>query len=198
MRILLTGFEPFGEVAVNPSQVIVEAIAARGLPNVITAVLPVTFGAAGDCIRSLIGAHEPDAVICLGVASSRTAINLERVALNVNDAPLADNAGVLASGEPIAADGPVGYWSTLPLKGMLGALAARDIPAVISNNAGAYVCNHVFYAARHALEQSGRAIPCGFIHVPPITQDKDAPGLPLAVMVEAVMVCLEVVARGEG
>jgi pyroglutamyl-peptidase len=195
MRILLTGFEPFGEVAVNPSQVIVEAVAARHVPGVITAVLPVTFGEAADCIRSLIAAHAPDAVICLGIASSRKAINLERVALNVNDAPQPDNAGVLASGDPIEADGPVGYWSTLPLKTMLEALAARGIPAVISNHAGTYVCNHVFYAARHMLEQSGRAVPCGFIHVPPIAADDDTPGLPLQMMIEAVSACLDVVAK---
>jgi pyroglutamyl-peptidase len=90
----------------------------------------------------------------------------------------------------IAADGPTAYTSTLPLEIMLSALADREVPVVISNHAGAYLCNHVFYVVRHFLEQSGRASPCGFIHVPAVSEEE--PGLSLATMIDAIEGCLEI------
>lgn len=192
MTILLTGFTPFGKVAVNPSQLIIDQIALKGDPVVIPAVLPVEYAAAGRYIMELIQANRPQAVLCLGVAASRQAINLERVALNLNDAALPDNTGDLAAGRLIAADGPLAYWSTLPLDTMLAALAARGIPAVISNHAGAYVCNHVFYMARHTLDRMGSRAACGFVHLPAVREtDSEGSGLPLAQMVEAVACCLD-------
>jgi pyroglutamyl-peptidase len=191
MRVLLTGFEPFGDVRVNPSQMIVgQIMASRRFTGLTGAVLPVKYAAAAEQMRLLIGRHRPQAVVCLGVAQGRDAINLERFALNVDDAPIADNDGVLKQGEPITPDGPLAYVSTLPLAAMLDALRARHIPAVISNHAGAYLCNHVFYVARHLTE--GRGIPCGFIHVPPLAGEASpqAGGLPLQTMVEAVAICL--------
>jgi pyroglutamyl-peptidase len=193
MTLLLTGFEPFGDLAVNSSQQVVERLAASR-PDLITAVLPTEYAESARRLTALIEQHHPDAVICLGVAQTRPAINLERVALNVDDAALADNSGDLAQGRMIAADGPVAYWSTLPLDAMLAALKARDIPAVISNHAGAYVCNHVFYSLRHHMEQGSPHIPCGFIHLPALRETPDSPlGLPLDTMVEAVDFCLDVV-----
>ncbi len=193
MTLLLTGFEPFGDLTVNSSRQVVERLAALR-PDLITAILPTEYAESARRVRALIALHRPDAVVCLGVAQSRAAINLERVALNVDDAPLADNSGDFAAGRVIAADGPVAYWSTLPLDAMLSALLVRDIPAVISNHAGAYVCNHVFYSARHGLEQGGLTVPCGFIHLPALRETSDSTvGLPLDLIVDAVAVCLDVV-----
>lgn len=193
--ILLTGFNAFGDLIENPSKLIVEAVAKRGcVPDVATAILPTEYAASGDCIRRLIEEIKPGAVVCLGVAAKRAEINLERVALNLNDASIPDNAGDLALDRAIADDGPMAYRSTLPLAAMQMALRERGIPVVISNHAGAYVCNHTFYTVRHFIESAGLNIPCGFIHVPAIVEpgNEGAPGLPLATMVEAVEVCLGV------
>ncbi len=184
MRTLLTGFGTFGAHTANPSQLIVEALENR--PDVIAVVLPVEYHAAGAQIHDLIATYEPDAVIMLGLAASRPVINLERFAVNVDDAHAPDNAGDLAVGRPIAADGPAAYTATLPLADLLAVLEAQQIPAQISNHAGAYVCNHVFYAARHALEQMRQRIPCGFIHLPQITEVDGEAGLPLSTQIAAV------------
>lgn len=192
MRILLTGFTTFGDHTENPSQHIVEALADRSIDGleIVAEVLPVEYQAAGERIRQLIDTLQPEAIVSLGLAAGCDAINLERVALNVDDAALADNAGDLASGRMIALDGPAAYWSSLPLEAMQRSLQAHGIPVRISNHAGTYVCNHLFYAARHAIEQSATPIPCGFIHVPAIREADDAPGLPLTTMIEAVETCL--------
>ena len=192
MRVLLTGFTPFDDHDVNPSQLIVEALAQREYATIdlIAEILPVVYQAAGSRLSDLIAQHQPDVVICLGLAARRSAINLERVALNLDDAKIPDNAGDLAVGRPIQQDGPVAYLSTLPLEAMKRALQAQEIPVEISNHAGAYVCNHVFYAARHAIEQAQSPTICGFIHVPAIADTADAPGLLLNQMIEAVEVCI--------
>ena len=199
MKILLTGFEPFGAVRVNPSAKIVEELAARASSaqrvNLVTKILPTEFAAAGNQIRRLIRTIRPSAVVCLGVAAARKSICLERVALNLDDEPLPDNAGAVRQDRRIVRSGPVAYWSTLPLQEMCKALKERGISAVISNHAGAYVCNHVFYSARHEMERTGSRAPCGLIHVPALKTKgrvSGTAGMPLAKMVAAVECCLEV------
>jgi pyroglutamyl-peptidase len=203
MVILVTGFEPFGGIPVNPSQAIVEAVglnAAARRAEIVTEILPCEFGAAGERIKTLIRELRPDAVVSVGLAASAAAIRLERVALNLNDALRPDNGGDLASGRLIDPDGPIGYWSTLPIDAMLSAVKAREISSLITNHAGAYVCNHVMYTARHEIERLGLGIPSGFIHVPLMTEQvapvpPGAATLPLAAMVEAVETCLDVLAE---
>src|SRR5689334_22919775 len=122
MVILVTGFEPFGGFEANPSQNVVEALGRSTLQRraeLVTAILPCEFRAAGDRIATLIRELRPDAVVSLGLAASAAAIRLERHALNLNDARRPDNAGDLATGRPINPSGPIGYWSTLPLDEML-------------------------------------------------------------------------------
>ena len=203
MKILVTGFEPFGGVPLNPSQQIVEALAARPAgerrAELVTEILPCEFRAAGERLIALIHDLKPDAVVSIGLAASANAVRLERVALNLNDAARPDNRGDLASGRLIAPDGPIGYWSTLPIDAMLAAVKAKEIPSLITNHAGAYVCNHVMYTARHEIERRGLGIPSGFIHVPLMTEQEATPlpggkALPLALMVEAVETCLDVLA----
>jgi pyroglutamyl-peptidase len=199
VKLLLTGFEPFGGLAANPSQLIVEAVRQRkpprGIDELVTAILPVTFGEAGHRVRQLIRAHRPDAVVGVGVARGSEAIHLERAALNIDDSATTDNANTLRQGQLIDPHGPVGYWSTLPLEAMFQALAIRGIPVAFSNHAGTYICNHTFYSARREL---GDEVPCGLIHVPLTPElaaewEEELPSLPLEVLVQAVECCLEVV-----
>ncbi len=192
MVILLTGFEAFGAVTDNPSQRIVEHFAAPDDQRLVCAVLPVVYATAGTRIRALLKEHQPDAVMMLGVAQNRRAITPERFALNWNDSPSPDNAGNLMCGRQIITDGPLAYMTTLPVDDFHAALQAADIPVALSNHAGAYLCNHVFYVARHTLEEKSLAIPCGFIHVPPLRTDDQPDGLPLETMIRAIALCLEV------
>ena len=138
----------------------------------------------------MIAAHEPEAVVLLGVARSQGEIHLERAALNIDDSETADNDAQVRRGRLIEPQGPVGYWSTLPLEAMLARLAALGVPAVISNHAGSFVCNHVFFAASAEIECRGGRARCGFIHLPG-RADAQLGG---DVLVAAVVSCLEVVA----
>jgi pyroglutamyl-peptidase len=203
VKIVLTGFGPFGEHEINPSQIVVEAIAERargaGRHDVYARVLPVAYEAAGAAIRSLIASCEPDAVLCLGLAAGRNALTLERVALNLDDTEQADSAGETRQGQYIVPGGPVAYWSTLPLEAMREALETQGIAVGFSNDAGAYVCNHVFYVARHELERRSSGAPCGFVHLPLLAEQSGSPQdgsphLDRAMMVRAVECCLEVLA----
>lgn len=191
MRVLVTGFEPFGDHTVNPSQRIVEHLADDPTFHGHTAVLPTVFSRAGQRIVSLISELRPDRVLCLGVGNGGE-IRLERIAVNVDDARMADNDGDRRAGVSIVDNGPMAYASSLPLDAMLAALQQHGIPSRISNHAGTYVCNHVFYQARHAVTSLGLSTECGFVHVPRIQPSACPDGLPLAVMREAIACCLGV------
>ena len=194
MKILLTGFEAFGTVADNPSQRVVEHFAAKQQENLITAVLPVDYSAVNRILPELLEKHRPDAILMLGVAQKRDSINLERIAININDAKIADNTGNLKSGQAILDDAPVGYRSTLPLEAMYEAIQSAGIAVTYSNHAGAYLCNHVFYLARHSLECAGLGhIPCGFIHLPDMGEE--APNMPLAKIIQAAELALGVLSE---
>lgn len=199
IRIVLTGFERFGELDVNPSQLIVQNIDAHARSaGIVTEVLPTEFAASGDRIRELIHQFKPDAVVCLGVAAGAHSITLERVALNLDDTGAPDNAGEIVAGRVIVPGGPLAYWSTLPLERIGKALKERGVPVSVSNHAGTYVCNHVFYVALHEINQLGRGTRCGFIHVPLMSEQAPASmastsGLPLLTMVEGIECCLEVI-----
>ena len=192
-KVLLTGFEPFGKASSNPSGEIVKQISGD---NIVTAILPVAYTQSADRLLSLIEEHQPDVVICLGQAEGRTAITPERVAINLDDARLADNEGVLRNDVKILDDGPDAYFSTLPVKEMVDAVRAQGIPAAVSLSAGAFLCNHVFYVAQNKLR--GSDVRSGFVHVPLMdSQAAEFPGLPtmpLDQMVTAVRAMLEVVA----
>lgn len=195
MTILLTGFMAFEGVDINPSQKIVAEVHGFGASDIYVEVLPVVFDDAGARIRHLIRTLRPSAVLSLGVAAGREAINLERFALNINDAKIPDNMGRQAHGQAIVPNGAEAYRSTLPLTQMHHALNSRDIPVTYSNHAGAYVCNHVFYCARHEIETLGLNIPCGLIHIPmmrEINHPKAENGLPFQTMLDAVLCCLDV------
>lgn len=192
MRVLLTGFEPFNKGKLNPSEQIVRTLASeveigRPIPGVElhAAVLPVVFGQSSRALLELIETHRPDAVVCLGQAEGRKEISFERVAVNLDDARIADNAGNIATDQPIVAGAPDAHFTTLPVKGLVDAVRAAGVPAGLSLSAGTFVCNHIFYSLQHALQGTGVA--SGFIHVP--LMDEQAPdfgGLPTMPIVEQV------------
>ena len=192
-KVLLTGFEPFGKASQNPSAEIVKEISGA---NIITAVLSVTYAQSAHQLLALIDQHKPDVVICLGQAEGRKEVTPERVAINLDDARLADNEGVLRTESEIVVGGPTAYFSTLPVKKIVEAIKEAGVPASVSLSAGTFLCNHVFYVAQHKL--AGTNVRSGFVHVPLMdSQATEFPGLPtmpLAQMVKAVRTMLEVVA----
>ena len=190
-KVLLTGFEPFGTATSNPSGEIVKQISGD---NIVTAILPVTYAQSAERLLALIAEHNPDVVICLGQAEGRTQITPEKVAINLDDARLPDNAGVQRSDVKILDNGPDAYFTTLPIKEMVEAIKAAGVPASVSLSAGAFLCNHVFYVAQNKF--AGTKVRSGFVHVPLMdSQAPEFPGLPtmpLDQMVKAVRAMLEV------
>jgi len=173
MTILLTGFEPFGVHKANPSRDIVEAVAAAWdePQELITRVLPVDYEAAGKTILDLIAQHDPDIVLMLGLADSAPRPRLERVALNLDDALIADNTGVTRRGTLIRDGAPLALKTTLDLSALEEQLSALGHAVDISNHAGAYICNHIYFEALLHFETAGLATPCLFVHVPPHPAD---------------------------
>jgi pyroglutamyl-peptidase len=193
--VLVTGFEPFGGDGENPSQDIARALDGRTIAGrpVVGAVLPCVFGESRHEIVRLLRVHEPSVVICLGLANGRAEITPERVAINIDDARIPDNAGGQPIDAPVVRSGPAAYWSRLPIKAIVAALQAQKIPASVSQTAGTFVCNHVFYALMHALRWQ-RGVRGGFIHVPAAISGtkRGAVGLPLEVMTDAITIAIEV------
>ena len=190
-KVLLTGFEPFGTATSNPSGEVVKQISGD---NIVTAILPVAYAQSGERLLQLIAEHNPDVVICLGQAEGRTQITPEKVAINLDDARLADNDGVLRNDVKIIESGPDAYFSTLPINEIVEAIKARGVPATVSLSAGAFLCNHVFYVAQNKF--AGTKVRSGFVHLPLMdSQAAEFPGLPtmpLNQMVIAVRAMLEV------
>lgn len=169
-RVLLTGFDPFGGDALNPSWLIAQALHGKRIAGhrIVAAQLPTEFGASLQRLRALMAAHRPALVVCLGLAATRAGLSLERIAINVDDARIADNAGAQPIDTPVVAGAPAAYFSTLPIKAMQQAIQAAGVPAEISQTAGTFVCNHVFYGLMHILatQPAHRHTRGGFIHVP--------------------------------
>jgi pyroglutamyl-peptidase len=199
VKILLTGFNAFHGVKVNPSEEVALGLAERAAIGtgvaLMTSVLPTEYVAATRRIRQLFRSARPDAVLCLGVATKRDRISLERVALNLDDDPTPDNAGVVRRGRKIVRGGPDVYWTTLPLDAMLRALRGARVRAYISNHAGTFLCNHLFYAARHEAARARRAISCGFIHIPGAKTGRTGRRSSPERLIRSIELCLEVLAR---
>ncbi|MGZ8289757.1 MAG: pyroglutamyl-peptidase I [Telluria sp.] len=164
--VLLTGFEPFNKEIINPAWEAVRALegwAGEGFA-VEVLQLPCVFGAAQDVLNEAIASLKPEVVIAVGQAGGRVDLSVERVAINVDDAPIPDNAQNQLVDQPIAADGPAAYFSTLPIKAIVRALRDAGLPASVSQTAGTFVCNHVFYGLMHRTARTGTR--AGFIHIP--------------------------------
>ena len=195
--ILLTGFEPFGGESTNPSWSAAREAASRLRTEGLDAQaveLPCVFGDVIRVLEAALERYRPELVVCAGQAGGRPRISLERIAINCDDARIPDNAGNSPVDRPVVDGGPAAYFSTLPVKAALAALLASGIPAEVSQTAGTYVCNHIFYALMHSLS-TGTGAPAtrgGFIHVPyetrQVPKGSGTPSLPAAVMAEALAV----------
>lgn len=202
-RVLLTAFEPFGGEAVNPSQEAARRLAAGpALPGVelSTVFLPVVYGEAVGALRAAVQEHDPEVVVCTGLAGGRYAVTPERVAINLDDAPMADNSGQSPVDTPIVPGGPVGYLSTLPLAEIVQALQAAGIPAAKSSTAGHYVCNHVFYGLMHLIATERPGTVGGFLHIPfaheqVLDRLDDVPSLAQDTLTEAVRITVLITVR---
>jgi pyroglutamyl-peptidase len=191
--VLVTGFEPFGGDAVNPSADVALALHGRAIEGrpVVGVVLPCVFGAALDTLHAALDAHRPGLVLALGLAPSRRALSIERVAINVDDARIPDNAGQQPIDRPVVPGAAAARFTTLPVKAMIAALRRAGHEAELSNSAGTFVCNHVFYGLQHALRRR-RGVRSGFMHLPclPEQAGPGEPGRPLAALIDGVSIAL--------
>lgn len=194
--ILLTGFAPFAGEAGNPSWNAVVALDGKRISGhrIIARKLPVEFGASLQVLRAAIRETKPTLVLCVGQAGGRAQLSIERIAINVDDARIPDNADACPIDMPVVANGPAAYFATLPIKAMLVALRGAGIPAEVSQTAGTYVCNHVFYGLMHALRDG--KVRGGFIHVPyapeQAARHPGAPSLPVEVVTAALRIALRI------
>ena len=198
MKVLLTGFDPFGGEAVNPALEVVRQLDGAVIANaaVVTREIPTVRGNAIEALVRAIQEVQPTVVIAVGQAGGRMDITPERVAINVDDFRIPDNEGNQVVDEEIAAEGPAAYWSTLPIKKIVAVLREEGIPASVSNTAGTFVCNHVFYGLMHYLQQEGNIRRGGFIHIPylPAQAAKltGQPSMALEVLVRGLQRAVEV------
>jgi pyroglutamyl-peptidase len=192
MRVLLTGFEPFGGQSLNPSWEVARALHGLTLEGAqITSVqLPCVFAQALPALQQALAQHTPDIVLALGQAEGRADFSVERVAINVMDARIPDNAGAQPIDVPVIAGGPAAYFSTLPIKSLVAGLKAAGFPASVSQTAGTFVCNQVFYGLQHAVV--GLGVHSGFMHLPLLPEQAaqwpgpSLPSWPLALQVAGV------------
>ncbi len=183
--ILLTGFSPYGGDSVNVSWQVAQTLNGSQIDGhtVVAAQLPTEFDTSLERLTELMQQHHPVLVVCLGQAGGRSAISLERVAINIADARIADNAGAQPVDKPVVSGGPPAFFTSLPIKAMLAALQDANIAGEVSQTAGTYVCNHVFYGLMHSLDRRRalQGVRGGFIHLPYLP-DQGAPSMSLADM----------------
>jgi pyroglutamyl-peptidase len=192
--VLLTGFEPFDQDFINPSWEAVRQLDGELLTDdvrIVARQLPCAFASAGIHLQALLDEHRPQMVIATGLGPGRSDLSIERVAINLNDARIPDNLGEQPIDTPVVPGGPAAYFSTLPIKAMVQALREVGIPASVSQTAGTFVCNQVFYNLQHSL--AGSTVRSGFIHVPALPEQaaRATPGQPsmaLAVQVDGLRI----------
>ncbi|MBP1765393.1 MAG: pyrrolidone-carboxylate peptidase [Firmicutes bacterium] len=167
-KVLVTGFEPFGGEAVNPALEAIKLLEGKIVngAQIIARSLPVAQKRCIDVIVGEMKLHNPELVLAVGQAGGRCDITVERVAVNIDDFRIPDNDGNQPVDEPIVAGGPIAYYSTLPIKAVVEHLRTNGIPASVSNTAGTFVCNHLFYGLMHTLAQEGNLRRGGFVHIP--------------------------------
>ena len=180
MKLLLTGFTPFAGETINPALEAVKHVKPEiaGM-EIVKLEVPTVFGESVRLVQEAIEREQPDFVLSIGQAGGRAAVTPERVALNVDDARIPDNAGQQPIDVPIFADGENAYFTTLPVKAMTDAIRNAGLPSALSNTAGTFVCNHLMYGVLYYLHQHHQSIKAGFIHVPYIPEHTaDKPGVP--------------------
>jgi len=170
VKVLVTGFEPFGGETVNASLEAVQRLPARaGALDIATAVLPTSYARSLAALDAAIARIEPQIVLCVGQAGERAALCVERVAVNLQDTEIPDNDGARPADAPVIAGGPAAYLTTLPARSAVESLRAQGLPAQLSMSAGTFVCNHVFYGLMHFAATGKRRFRAGFLHIPRAT-----------------------------
>ncbi|MBB1314923.1 pyroglutamyl-peptidase I [Aliivibrio sp. SR45-2] len=195
-KILITGFEPFGNDKINPALEAVRLIAGRKLNGgeISICQVPVVRYKSIDVVKQAIEDQQPYAVITVGQASGRTAITPERIAINVDDFRIPDNDGIQVIDEPVVEGGPDAYFTTLPVKAMVSAMQSEGIPAMVSNTAGTFVCNHLFYGIQHYLKDTN--IRHGFVHIPLLPEqsvDGSQPTMKLEQIAEGLAIAAQAI-----
>lgn len=202
MKILVSGFEPFHHESMNPSMEVVKQLKNQiAGADIIKCILPVVYYESLAILKNKIKEEDPDVIISIGQAGGRTCISLEKVAINLNEARIADNANQQPHDESIVEQGNVAYFSNLPLNAILDTLKAHQIPVEISYSAGTYVCNHVFYGVRTFIDQEYPKKKSGFIHIPFIEEqviDKgNVASMNLMRIVEGIELAIETIVKNE-
>ena len=184
MDFLITGFEPFGGSDVNPSQQVVQALDGQMIGGwaVQTAILPVDRATGPAALLDAIQKVKPGAVLCLGEASRRPVVSVERVAINLLDFRISDNAGNQVQDEAVIPGGPVAYFATLPVRKIYQAVRDEGIPCECSLTAGTFLCNQVMYTLLHYLAHEFPAVPGGFIHLPALPAQAARSSVPVPSM----------------
>lgn len=202
MKALVTGFDPFGGDEVNPSSLAVSKLKKRiGSIVVHTAELPTSYARSTEVLRAAIAKVKPDIVLCVGQAGGRTELCLERVAINVQDARIRDNDGKQPIDKPVVINGPAAHFATLPIKACVAEMRKAGLPAAVSNTAGTFVCNHIFYALMDIAESHPVSMRGGFLHIPYVPEQAarlgGAPSMSVADIVRGIEIILDVSASRE-
>lgn len=202
-KVLVTGFDPFGGESVNPALEAVRKLEGAQIAGValVTSEIPTVFGKAIIKLRELVERERPDLVICVGQAGGRSDITVERVAINIDDARIPDNEGNRPIDQPVIEGGPVAYWSTLPIKAIVQSIREAGIPASVSQTAGTFVCNHIFYGLSHLIATAYPQLRGGFIHIPFLPEQAvvkpGQPSMALAQIVEGLTIAVRTAATTE-
>jgi pyroglutamyl-peptidase len=197
-QALVTAFEPFGGETVNASLEAVRRLPARiATIGIATRILPTSFARAPAALERAIANVKPDIVLCVGLAADRAALCVERIAVNLQDARIADNDGATPTDLPVIPGAPAAYFSTLPVKDAVAALHAVGLAAEVSNSAGTFVCNHVFYSLMHLVASHNRPMCAGLLHVPRVRRlGDDVPAMAIEDIVRGIVIVLETAASG--
>lgn len=198
MKILVTGFDPFGGEKVNPAIESVKKLADEiAGAEIFKLEIPTICHRSLEVIDEAIAKYDPDVVLSIGQAGGRTDITVERIGINVDDCRIPDNAGQQIIDEPVFADGPDAYFVNLPIKAMVANIQKQNIPASVSNTAGTFVCNHVTYGVRHIIETKYPGKRSGFIHIPylpeQVVDKKNMPSMNLETIVKGLTAAIEAI-----
>lgn len=203
MKILVTGFDPFGSDKINPA---IEAV--KKLPDTIKGAkiikleIPTVFNKSAQVVHQAIVKEQPDYVLNIGQAGGRSALTPERVAININDGRIPDNDGYQPLDEPIQPDGDTAYFTQLPIKAMAKAIRAAGLPAIVSNTAGTYVCNHIFYQVQYMRTKEFPKLKAGFIHIPFLPEQvitrPNQPSMALADIVKGLTAAIGAIVERDG
>ncbi len=194
MKIIVTGFDPFGGEKINPSIECVKALPEVEGVELIRLELPTVFKESAKRLNQAINEVKPDEVLSVGQAGGRHGITMERIAINVDDARIPDNISQQPIDETIQTEGATAYFSTLPIKRIVKAIREAGISAEVSNSAGTFVCNHIMYQALFAAAKADKPFKAGFMHIPFIPeQTMDKPSLPLEESTKALQIAIETI-----